>query len=83
VGLLQRERSRTDSEACQALTKLPKLKMRWGKYTPRTLRNKLIIARQPKNNLLLSIAERARENGISEKQFNDILIDSFCFTKNQ
>jgi hypothetical protein len=83
VGLLQRERPRTDSEACQALTKLPKLKKRWGKYTPRTLRNKLIIARQPKNNLLLSIAERARENGISEKQFNDILIDSFCVTQNQ
>jgi hypothetical protein len=83
VGLLQRERPRTDSEACQALTKLAKFKKRWGKYTSRTLRNKLIIARQPKNNLIMSIAGRALENGISEKQFNDILIDSFGITQNQ
>jgi hypothetical protein len=83
VGLLQRERRRTDSEACQALTKVEKFKKRWGKYTSRTLRNKLIIARQPKNNLLMLIAGRARETGISEKQFNDILIDSFGITQNQ
>lgn len=73
VGLLQRERPRTDSEACQALTKLAKFKRRWGEYAPRTLRNKLIIARQPKNNLIMSIAGRALENGISEKQFSGIL----------
>ena len=80
--LLQRERQRTDSEACTHLTKDSRFRPRWSKYEPRTLKNKLIEARQEEKNIVMLIAKRTKDlSAISDGEFLDILIDIFSLPK--
>jgi hypothetical protein len=84
VELLQREKTRSESEACLALTKLKRFQARWSKYEPRSLRNKLVKARLTKDNPVMMLGKHMIEsNSLKEKQLLDMLVDIFSVTKNE
>jgi hypothetical protein len=83
VELLQREKTRSESEACLALTKLKRFQARWGKYDSRTLRNKLVKARLTKDNPVMMLGKHMIDSkSLKEVQLLDMLVDIFSVTKN-
>jgi hypothetical protein len=76
--------SKSDSECCRILATSPKYRRRWGKFTHRTLCNKLIQARDENYNFVALLANRIRATGsMPEVEFKHILMEVFGINKKQ
>lgn len=83
VETLKNENRRSDSEACRILSKTKRFESRWGNYDKRTLENRLIMARDKRENVLMVLANNPNLiNKIGRERFKAILIDVFGLTKN-
>jgi hypothetical protein len=77
------EKDRSESDACHILSISPRFAKRWGKFDERTLKNRLVMAKDENKNILMAVANRVRSTDtMSETSFNQILIDIFGITKN-
>lgn len=84
VEFVQRERLRSDSEACLVLVTTVKFKDRWGSFKHKTLCNKLVKARQEQNNIVVMLGNRTKEsNGFGDINLLDMLVEIFSITKKQ
>lgn len=80
---LMNEKTRSLSEVCRILATNGRYAKRWGKYSKRTLENRLIMANDEEKNVLLKLGKKIESDGrMDEVAFKNIIMEHFAVTEN-
>jgi hypothetical protein len=83
IQTLLNEKTRSVSEACQILVTNTRYTKRWGKYSKRTLENRLVMANDEEKNVMMKLGRRVDSEGrMDEVEFKNIIMEHFAITKN-